>query len=244
MVVLSNRSSRAYTFTESKKKMCVRTAAYTGLAIAILAVLLAIGAYWFPGCHGCDGNGNGNGDGNGPCRRTTSLLSLYDNRTQVLLLTPQLQPIWTNIRFNNQLLTTSAWTHNVGVSDSIITAKRACRFTVYISIQAQIIGATPGTVVAPACKPCNLRYLLRATQQLFGNDTIDEVAGSLTYSSGHNFFLSKQFFIEARPGDIFRFQFSSLCKDLSLYPLPFVQVNDPVTLSGSHPASATLLISS
>lgn len=196
--------------------------------VAITALVLAIVAFFFP----LGGDTNiGAGGGISP---TTSLLSIYSDQIQ----SPLPGGAWTNVVFNNNLITSDAWTH-IDSSTQVIAARTGV-YRVYFSIQAQVIN--PDDVVLTACKGCNLRYSIKGSQQLAGNGTIFEVPGSLTYSSGLNFFLSKEFLIEARVGDIFRFQFKSLCSRLTLYPFSFV-LPTHTAVADETPISASLIIS-
>ena len=159
-------------------------------------------------------------------------LALRDTRVQSL----NGPDIWTHIGFNTRTLITDAWSHQ----DTIVQADRTGFYIVYLSVQAQVSNTvTPNA----ACRPCNLRYAIRATQQRNGTGGLFEVPGSLTYSNGQNSFLSKQFHVNATQGDVFRFQFQSKCETLQLQPFPFVQDVVPVPVGDTFPVSATLLIS-
>lgn len=171
-------------------------------------------------------------------------LSIFDNRSQSLV-GPN---TWTNVFFNNHLHGTGnrgAWLHEVG-SDTVV-CNRTGFYMAYFSVQGQInTGAPSDETAAPInweCKACHLRYSIRGTRQIAGDDFVNEIPGSLTYSSGQSFYLAKQFLINATAGDSFRFQFVSPCGDLTLQPFPYVMAHEPTPVVDSFPSSATLVIS-
>ncbi len=176
-----------------------------------------------------------------------TLFSIYDDKAQPLLS----NNTWTNIFFDRHLYGVGgAFLQEASFGSDIILCNRTGFYTVFFSIQAQIntnfiaAAATATQVVPLECKTCNLRYSIRATRQAADSDSIFEVPGSLTYSGGMNFYLSKQFVIDATAGDLFRFQFASPCGQLSLQPSPYVFAQEPTPAVDSFPASVTLVISS
>lgn len=199
-----------------------------GIAVA-LALGLAIAGFFFP-------LNNDGGNRFKPILEP-SLLYVYDDSTQPINLVGGVGD-WTSVNFNNDLVTAQGWTHSVG--SSIFIAQTTGFHSVYFSIQVQVNNIVTSSVFA--CKACNMRYLLRATEQIKGVGEQLEIPGSRTYSNGQNSFLSKQFLISTLPGNIYRFQFNSLCNTTALYALPFVQVTDPAPIDNQYPASATLFI--
>ena len=239
-------------------------AGYAALVLSAVAVVLAsiglVGLGSMSSQLAASQNANGGGGSGGA---VPVLLSIYDNRSQVMV-GPN---TWTNVVFNNHLFLSDSWVHDF--ESDVILCNRSDLYSVYFSIQAQLntnnddgqgmasAGGDgdnhrrrhhrphhrPDEAERPECKGCHLRYSIRGTQQPVNTGNILEIPGSLTYSGGANFFLAKQFYINATAGDAFRFQFVSLCEDLSLQPLPFVMADEPAPVPDSYPASATLLIS-
>ncbi len=199
----------------------------------VIAIALAIAAFFFPL------NNDGNNNGFVPIL-AQSLLYVYDNTTQpVNVVGSNRVGDWTNVRFNNRLLPLNGWGYTLG-STNIVSNTEGLH-SVYFSIQVQVNNlVTPS--ISPFCKACNMRYMIRALQQWGGVGEFREVAGSRTYSSGTNFFLSKQFLIHTELNDVLRFQFTSLCNNTALYPLSFLQTAQPTPVQNEYPASATLLI--
>jgi len=213
--------------------------ATAGVTIASVATILAIVAIILAATNTSSATSSTN-TGSGLVALVPIFLSIYDNGVQSL----SAANTWTPTTFNSHLLLTNAWLHDAGTSK--VVCNLTGLYTVYYSVQAQVDGSAPGST-APWCNVCNLRYSIRGTQQLNnGTDLILEVPGSLTYSNGQNFFLAKQFYINATVGDVFRFQFISQCNALTLQPLPYSISATPLsspTTSDTYPASTTLLIS-
>ena len=204
-----------------------------GVAV-VIAIGLAIAGFFFPL------NNNDNGTIFVPIL-AQSLLYVYDNTIQPINVVSGGDGVgdWTTVSFNNQLVPSNGWEYTLG-STSIVANTRGLH-SVYFSIQVQVNNlVTPS--ISPACKACNMRYMLRAIQQNGGVGEFREVVASRTYSSGHNVFLAKQFLIFTEPDDILRFQFYSLCNNTVLYPLSFLQTTQPSPVPNEFPASATLLI--
>ena len=168
------------------------------------------------------------------------LLSLYSSESQRF---SSAGGIWNPVTFNQQIPVnagTDMWIHEAG--SEIIECNRTGSYTVYFSVQAQVNES--GTGVLPLeCKACNLRYAIRGTQQLVGTESILEIEGSFTYSSGMNFFLAKQFFIEATVGDRFQFEVVSPCANMTLCPDAYIGIPVPSAIQGTYPSSTTLMIS-
>ena len=211
-------------FFGSTHHMSSRSSARGPYVIAIAAFALAIIACFFPLFGQSDAPVIGGGGG------PRTLFSIYSNESQQVL------PLgaWTGVTFNNDLLSSSAFVHSDS-SDQILIATTGI-YWVYFSIQAQVV--RPDDVLSPVCKGCNLRYSIRATQQR--NNNILEVPGSQAYSSGLSFLLTKEFLIDASEGDIFRFEFKSLCPDLTVYPYPVVA--SPTMPADESPVSASLMM--
>jgi hypothetical protein len=202
--------------------------------ISVIALILAINAN-----NGLNTMANSLQSGSGlqTVILVPNFLEIYDDRSQAML-GPN---TWTSVSFNNHLFVSSSWIHDLD-SDTII-CNRSDLYTVYFAIEAQVNLSALPTVVPPECKACDLRYSLRGTQQIGGEGTIFEIPASLTYASGQQFLLSKSFFINASVGDVFRFQFASLCAGLVLHPQPYLTTNEPVPVPDSYPSSAVLSIS-
>lgn len=204
-----------------------------GLYVVVVVVFIVALSGWFiPFLNNSGGNGGGTIN-----IIPTTLLSLYDDRIQPL----QAANKWTSVVFNTHNLMTGSWSHEID-SDMVI-AGTSDTVKIYFSIQAQVDSVTPEEANHFTCKACNLRYLLRATREQVSTGTITEVAGSLTYTGGLSFFLSKEFIVEVEEGDILRFQFYSPCKDLKLYPVHYVHQN-ATSLVDTFPVSASVIVRS
>ena len=166
------------------------------------------------------------------------LLSLYSSESQRF---SSAGGVWNPVTFNQQIPVnagTDMWIHQAG--SGIIQCNRTGSYTVYFSVQAQVNES--GTVVLPLeCKAHYLRYAIRGTQLVDGE--IIEIEGSFTYSSGMNFFLAKQFFIEATVGDRFQFEVVSPCANMTLCPDAIIGIPVPSAIQGTYPSSTTLMIS-
>jgi hypothetical protein len=181
-------------------------------------------------------------------------LSLYSNAIQTQAPATSFVS-WTNTTFSHVVLDSTAtpgWTYadlEGGEVADRLTCKKAGNYVVHFGVQAQVSIDSPSsnTDLPSMCKPCNLRYSIRATIQTKNGEEHSEpkeIPGSLTYSSGHNFYLSKTFYIPAREGDIFQFQFNSPCQALYLQPSRYAVSGESPSTDGSYPASANLVISS
>lgn len=167
------------------------------------------------------------------------LLSLYSSESQRF---SSAGGVWTAVTFDQEIpVNTGAgmWIHEAG--SEIIECNRTGSYTVYFSVQAQVNESGAG-VLPWECKACNLRYAIRG-RQLVGTESIFEIPGSFTYSSGMNFFLAKQFFIEATAGDRFQFEVVSPCANMTLFPDAYMGIPVSSAIQGTYPSSTTLMIS-
>lgn len=223
---------------------------YFTLTVAAAAIIISVVALFVGGVFNDNNGPNVRGDD----ARLPAYLSLYRSTEQA-----QQAPLpgWTNTAFDKHIIETTAWYRGEG--DDTVVCNATGEYLVYFAIQAQVTPATATTTTAtdlnslesvlPPCKPCNLRYSIRATRHIKNQttgemtDLVLEIPGSLTYSSGYAFHLSKQFYIFGNVGDVFRFQFASHCPTLSLHPSPYVVSGEvPTDSEETHPASANLLI--
>lgn len=166
------------------------------------------------------------------------LLSLYGSEAQQL---SNSGGAWHHVAFDQHLHAVNGmWIHEPG--SDLIYCNHTGTYSVYFSVQAQVNeSATP--VIPWECQACHLRYAIRATQQSVNTESIFEVPGSFTYSSGQNFFLAKQFFIQATAGDFFRFDVISPCANLMLFPDAYMGIPASSAIQGAYPSSTTLIIS-
>lgn len=150
---------------------------------------------------------------------------------------------WHHVTFDQEIQVasdTSIWLHEPE-TDTIVCG-RTGNYSVYFSVQAQLNNSN-AMVIPWECQACNLRYAIRGQ---VSRDTVNffEIEGSYAYSSGQNFFLAKQFFINAFVGDLFTFDIISPCANLILFPDAYLNMpNSSIVIDSLYPSSATLLIS-
>jgi hypothetical protein len=169
-------------------------------------------------------------------------LALYDDRSQRVAGANQ----WTNVAFNTQLFTSSAWIREPGSSS--IRCNRTALYHVYFGIQAQLNNTVAPADTPFACVPCHMRYMIRAIQERAADDDdtsiLLEVPGSLSYCNGETLFHAKMFYIDAQIDDVVQFQFLSTCPSFTLHPMPYIQSPNTMTpVSETFSSSTVLLIS-
>lgn len=148
-----------------------------------------------------------------PIIPTRYLLVLNDNTTQPLGLVNQ----WRNILYHTQKVASPGFFYPNTTWD-FVRCLVPGYYRVYMSIQAVAPPTTLNT--SYHCRACHLNYAIRAVQQLDGLGPLFDIGDSFTTISRDVSFLSKEFIILVNDGDVLRFQFKSLCPNLSLTPLP------------------------
>jgi hypothetical protein len=177
----------------------------TYLAFCILLAIAILGLF-FP-----IQDGGGGGDNEISPRY---LLVLDDNTTQPLGLVNQ----WKNILFHHQKVSSPAFFYPDSPPWDYVRSLVPGYYRVYLSIQTEAPATTRNT--SYHCRACHLTYAIRAVQQLGGIGPLYDIGDSFTTIARDVSFLSKEFIMLVNNGDIIRFQFKSLCPDLTLTPLP------------------------
>lgn len=224
-------------YRQKKERKMSRSSAFYGLLITTAAAfVIGVAALILASINASNGNDSTTLFFMSP----SILLSVYGSGSQHL---SNGGGAWHHVAFDQHIPVEAGngvWLHEPG--SDIVYCNRTGSYSVYFSVQAQV--NVSGTSVVPLeCQACNLRYAIRGTQQSVDTETIFEIPGSFTYSSGQNFFLSKQFFIQATVGDIFRFDVISPCATLTLFPDAYIGIPTSSAIQGTYPSSTTLIIS-